>query len=111
MPAQTFSARQTAALVSKRVGRKVTDKQVRAYVRDTMAAYQDDAYTTHAYTAKQRDAIVNGMVARRRPGAKGTAGRAASASNGRKGTASKPRARKAASAAPAASQAPTDDAS
>jgi hypothetical protein len=83
MPAQTFSARAVAAIVSKRVGRAVSDKQVRAYVRDTMAAYQDDAYTHHAYSAKQRDAIVNGMVARRRPGATGTNGRAAAASSGR----------------------------
>jgi hypothetical protein len=81
--AVTFNARTVAAIVSKRVGRKVSDKQVRAYVRDTMAAYQDDAYTHHAYTAKQRDAIVNGMVARRRPGATGTSGRAAAASSGR----------------------------
>ena len=83
MTAQTFNARAVAAIVSKRVGRKVSDKQVRAYVRDTMAAYQDDAYTHHAYTAKQRDTIVNGMVARRRPGATGTNGRAAAASSGR----------------------------
>lgn len=83
MTVQTFNARTVAAIVSKRIGRKVSDKQVRAYVRDTMAAYQDDAYTHHAYTAKQRDAIVNGMVARRRPGATGTNGRAAAASSGR----------------------------
>jgi hypothetical protein len=103
MAAETYSARTVAAIVSKRVGRKVSDKQVRAYVRDTMAAYQDDAYTHHAYTAKQRDAIVNGMVARRRPGATATNGRAAAASSGRT-----PAKKPAAARKPAAAPKPTE---
>ena len=80
--AETFTARVTALVVTNalhKVGldRKVDAKRVRAYVRDTMPAYDDGLYTAHLYSAATRDRIVAGMVRRY------TAGRAASASLGR----------------------------
>jgi len=45
----TVSARQAAVLISGRLGRDVTPKQVRTVARDLLPAYQDDAYTQHAY--------------------------------------------------------------
>jgi len=87
----TYTARQTAALVNAALDHagiksRVDAKRVRAYVRDTIAEYDDDAYTAHAYTLALRDRIVAGMVARRTAsGAKGTGtpARATSASKGR----------------------------
>lgn len=80
MTAQTYSARQTAREVSKRLGKDVSDKRVRDWVRQNVEAYDDDGYTTHAYDRRTFDRIVKGMTgAARKP-------RAQSASNGRKGT-------------------------
>lgn len=45
----TISARQAAVLIGSRVGHAVTAKQVRSVARDLLPAYQDDAYTPHAY--------------------------------------------------------------
>jgi len=80
--AETFTARVTALAVTsalRKVGldRKVDAKRVRAYVRDTMPAYDDGLYTAHLYSAALRDRIVAGMVKRYQ------AGRPASASLGR----------------------------
>lgn len=97
----TFTARDTALAVSKALGRKVTDKMVRGFVRDTIAAYDDGTYTHHAYSAALRDRIVAGMVAR----SKGA--RPAAASSGRKApTASAPKARDPRGAAPRPPKAP-----
>lgn len=56
--AQTLTARQMAAQVSKAVGRQVTAKQVRAAARDQIAAYDDDGYTAHAYDARQASTLL-----------------------------------------------------
>jgi hypothetical protein len=82
MTATTFTARQTAAEVTKalaKVGldRAINAKRVRAFVRDTMPAYDDGLYTAHLYDARTKDRIVKAMVARY------TAGRPAAASLGR----------------------------
>jgi len=87
--AQTFTARQVAALVAKKTGRPCDGKRVRAWAREHMARFNDDGYTTHAYTARERDAIMAALVSRSRPDAKGTAGRASSASRGRRPSAPK----------------------
>lgn len=107
MTAQTYSARMVARLVSKAVGREVSDKRVRAWVRDNVPAFDDDGYTTHAYDARTRDAIVKALTARYSARATGTAGRASSASNGRKGAAAPKRTRK--SAAPKVTPEATPD--
>lgn len=94
MAQQTYNARQTAkdvnaALARKGVSAKVTDKQVRSFVRDNVAAYDDDGYTTHAYSTAQHTSIVAAMVARRSAsGARGSKveSRATSASKGRQST-------------------------
>jgi hypothetical protein len=88
--AQTFTARQTAidvnaALKRKGLERSVNAKRVRAFVRDTMPAYDDGLYTAHLYDARTHERIVNALVARYTGQ---TAPRAASASIGR--PASKP---------------------
>jgi len=88
MPALTYSARAVAVLVAKR-GVKCDAKRVRAWARDHIARLDDDAYTSHAYTAAERDRIVAALIARSRPDAKGTAGRASSASRGRSKSAPK----------------------
>jgi hypothetical protein len=84
LSAQTFTARQTAAVVAKRTGRPCDGKRVRAWAREHLARFNDDGYTTHAYTSRERDAIVDGLVKRSAPRATGTNGRASSASRGRK---------------------------
>jgi len=83
MAAATFSARAVALMVAKR-GVKCDAKRVRAWSRDHIARLDDDAYTTHAYTAAEAKRIADALVARARPDAKGTTGRASSASRGRK---------------------------
>jgi len=80
MAGQTYTARQTAREVAKRLGRPYSDKRVRAWVRDNVSAYQDDAYTAHLYDARLYQRIVSALVA------KGRAGRATAASVGRSGT-------------------------
>lgn len=106
MGAQTFTARQTAALVAKRTGRPMSDKRVRGWVRDHVQRFMDDGYTTHAYTAAERDRIVSALVARSRPDATGTAGRASSASRGRPATKTPVKTRKATVKVPAAPSVP-----
>lgn len=119
MPAQTFSANVVARLVAKRTGRPCDAKRVRSWARANVTRFDDDGYTTHAYTSAERDRIVNALVARSRANATGTDGRASSASRGRTApTAPKGRAKRAtapkattkANAAPAAPDAPTGDA-
>jgi hypothetical protein len=78
--ATTYTARQTAREVSKRLGREVSDKRVRAWVRDNLDAYDDDQYTAHVYSHATYQRIVTAMVA------KGRAGRAQAAATGRTGT-------------------------
>lgn len=48
---RTITAREAASRISKAVGRKVTDKQVRAAARDSLTKYDDGRYTAHAYGA------------------------------------------------------------
>ena len=83
MPAMTFSARAVAKLVTARTHRPCDAKRVRAWARANVTRFDDDGYTTHAYTGAERDRIVNGLVSRSRADATGTAGRASSASRGR----------------------------
>jgi len=84
MAGTTYTARQTAREVSKRLGREVDAKRVRAWVRDNVDAYDDDGYTAHLYDARLKDRIVAGMVAR------GKAARPVAASTGRAKPAAKP---------------------
>lgn len=93
MAAQTSTARDVARLVSKATGRDVNAKRVRQWVRDHIAAFDDDGYTAHQYSAQQVRAIVAGMT----KGAKGA--RSSAASAGRSG---KPRAKRTAPVAPSA---------
>jgi hypothetical protein len=65
---QTFTARQTARAISAKLGRDVSDKRVRAWVRDNVPAYDDDGYTAHAYDARLRDRIVAAFVTRSKAG-------------------------------------------
>lgn len=106
MAALTYSAHAVALIVAKR-GVKCDAKRVRAWSRDHIARLDDDAYTSHAYTAAERDRIVAALVARARPDAKGTDGRARSASQGRAGRSkSAPKRASAPKAAPKAPSAP-----
>lgn len=81
--ATTYTARMVAREVSKRLGRDVDAKRVRAWVRDNVPAYDDDGYTAHVYDRRTFDRIVTGMVSKARTG------RATAASKAR--TTSKPR--------------------
>lgn len=96
---KTETARSVARTVSARLGREVNDKRVRGWVRENVAAFDDDGYTAHVYSAAQAKAIVDGMVK------SAGKGRSAAASTGRKGSARKAakatRARKATPTAPA----------
>jgi hypothetical protein len=65
MTEATFGAKAVARMLSESTGRKVSDRQVRAWVRDNVTEYDDDGYTHHAYTLTQVQAIVDGMLARR----------------------------------------------
>lgn len=94
MTATMYSARQTAREVSKRLGREVSDRRVRAWVREHVEAYDDDGYTTHAYDRRTFDRIVKGMT----DGAK--ADRSKSAASGRKAASTPRKTRKAATSAP-----------
>lgn len=83
MPAQTYSANAVARDASKATGRKVDAKRVRSWARANIGRFDDDGYTTHAYSAAERTRIIAALTARAKPDAKGTAGRASSASRGR----------------------------
>jgi len=76
----TVNARQVARDVSKALGRTIDAKRVRAWVRDNVAAFDDDGYTTHAYTPALARTIVAGMTKSRK------ADRSKSAAEGRKAT-------------------------
>jgi hypothetical protein len=106
MAGMTFSARAVAKLVASRSGRPCDAKRVRAWARASIARFDDEGYTTHAYTSAERDRIVNGLVARARANATGTAGRASSASRGRTAARKTSPARKATHKAPVAPVAP-----
>lgn len=61
MPSLTFDARAIAALASKRVGRTVSDKQVRDMARDNIARFDKTthpAYQSHAYSVTERDRLL-----------------------------------------------------
>lgn len=79
--ATTYTARQVAREVSKRLGRDVDAKRVRAWVRDNVDAYDDDGYTAHLYDHATYTRIVTAMVAR------GRAARPTAATSGRSGPA------------------------
>jgi len=81
MAAITYNARQTARDVSKVLGHAIDAKRVRGWVREHIAAYDDDGYTAHVYNAETHKRIVAGMTA------KAATGRAKAATIGR---ASKP---------------------
>jgi hypothetical protein len=66
---QTWTARATAqdinaALRKAGIARTLDAKRVRAWVRDNVAAYDDDGYTAHLYDARTHAAVVTGIVAR-----------------------------------------------
>jgi len=63
MAETTFTARQVAEAVTKSLGKPVNAKRVRQWVRDHIAAYDDEGYTAHQYTPAQRTAILKGMTA------------------------------------------------
>lgn len=65
--------------MSKALGRDVDAKRVRAWVRDNVAAYDDDGYTAHQYSPALARTIVQGMVKR------ANAARPSAASKGRSG--------------------------
>lgn len=104
MAAQTFSARAVAKLVASRTGKPCDAKRVRAWARGHVSRFDDEGYTTHAYTSAERDRIVNAMVAARKATATGPAARSSSASRGRAQAPAK--ASKAPKASPKASPAP-----
>lgn len=96
MAQATETARTVARMVSKAVGRDVSDKRVRAWVRDHVAAFDDDGYTSHQYSPAQVKVIVAGMTKAAQ------SGRSASAANGRKSAkAARPAKRNARRAKPA----------
>lgn len=70
--AATVSAREMARIVSKALGRTVNDKRVRAWVRDNIAAYDDEGYTAHAYGPLVQRTILAGMTGKAK-GARSTA--------------------------------------
>lgn len=95
--ATKWTARQTArdinaALEKAKSEKRVNDKRVRAWVRENVSAYDDDGYTSHEYDARTHARIVDAFLAKYGVKvARGTNGRARSASNGRtRGTGSTP---------------------
>jgi hypothetical protein len=58
----TFTARKVADEVTRKLGKPVNAKRVRQWVRDHIAAFDDEGYTSHQYTPAQRAAIVKGMT-------------------------------------------------
>ena len=89
--AQVFTARQVARSVTARLHkagleRTIDAKRVRAWVRDNVESYDDDAYTAHQYDARLAARIESALVARY-TGRTGTNGRASAASAGRSGKA------------------------
>lgn len=62
--AKPATANDMAARLTKRLGRQVTAKSVRQWVRDNVAAYNDERYTPHAYDGRMQQAIESAFVAR-----------------------------------------------
>jgi len=58
----TYTARKVAEEVTRKLGKPVNAKRVRQWVRDHIAAFDDEGYTAHQYTAAQRQAILKGMT-------------------------------------------------
>jgi hypothetical protein len=83
--ARAMAARVNAALRKAGSPKQVDAKRVRAWVRDNVAAYDDDGYTAHAYDARTAATIERGMVASRvaAKGATPKAARGVAASEGR----------------------------
>lgn len=79
MTAATYTPKQVAREVAKRLNRTYDAKRVRAWVRDNVAAYDDDGYTAHLYDHATYMRIVTALVKR------GQVGRPAAASKGRAG--------------------------
>ena len=100
MPAQTYTAAQTAREVAKRMGKACDGKRVRSWARANVSRFDDDGYTSHQYSAAEHKRIVDALVARAK-GTTGTNGRARSAAQGRAGGV------KATSKAPKAPKAPS----
>ena len=63
-PAVKVSARAAAVLIGDALGRPVTAKQVRTVARDTMPAYQDEAYTAHAYSKSDLLLLLDSFASR-----------------------------------------------
>ena len=91
MGAQTYTAnvvaREVSAAMRKRDPKShgIDAKRVRSWVRANVARFDDDGYTSHQYTSAERTRIVAALLARSKPDATGTAGRASSAARGRAG--------------------------
>lgn len=83
--AKVYSARDVAKALSVK-GRKVDGKRVRQWVRDHVARFDDDGYTSHQYSAAEFRTIVTGMSGQAK------SGRSTAARQGRK-PASTPRKR------------------
>jgi hypothetical protein len=67
MAAQTFSPHAVALEASKAMGRPVTDKQVRATARATMARFDKVKHPerlVHVYSAAERTALVASIAKR-----------------------------------------------
>lgn len=86
MAAQTYSANAIALIVTKR-GVRCDGKRVRSWARANIARFNKAThadYQTHAYTAAERDRIVDALVKRARGSVpQGTPSRASSAARGR----------------------------
>lgn len=83
MTAATFTARDVAKDIAKATGRPCDAKRVRAWVRDNVAAFDDDGYTAHVYSAKVKATIVAAFVKRAKGAGTGTPARSRAASEGR----------------------------
>lgn len=83
MPAETYTANMVARIVQGKTRKPCDAKRVRSWARGNIARFDDDGYTSHAYSGRERDLIVAALVKRARPDATGQAGRASSASRGR----------------------------
>lgn len=83
--ATTYTAKAVAREVAKRLNRPFDAKRVRAWVRENIAAYDDDGYTAHAYDHATFTRIVSALVAR------GRTPRTVAASKGRSGKVATPK--------------------
>lgn len=67
-PVAGIKPRTLAAIASKRLGRVVNDKRVRSVARDTIARFQDDAYTAHVYTPSEAASLLSSLATKGRGG-------------------------------------------